>query len=720
MNVESPESATITPPPAISPASMAPSPTRHPLPPLTLFSVLVEVGLIVVALMLFARTYQDFTPTLRPQGTHWIFLTASGGYTQKISERTGAIPLWNPFVGTGEPMIEGLLSFVLNPLMLIPILWGGVVTGGKVAILLHIALMAGGGWLLGRLTRMRAPGRVMLALLLAGHGGWVAAVGEGHFQNGLSQAYIPWIFAGLLGTLYLRRRWPIVLLVVATALMLFAGSFWHVLPTAITCGLMAHIGVWDWRQGRLWLNPKALLRLCAAAVMIALLSAIRLLPQGNASQYTLRPTEQLIDFYDWSQVAEVYFAPTAGVVGTSYWLRYAYVFPSLIAAFLAALWLLVPGKHPANQFVVKVAIAAILGVLLYTWWAMGASSGFVWLYTQFPVLGNWRRMGRLAAAASPLIALLIALIFDAVVMRLYTLTRQREPLTIAWRWPRRNWRLPIGVAPALLMLTLVVGAFASTDVLNNWQRVAGLSPVKTQHGRFEGITFLRLLFPTKFLSIYTLDMATSIEFFDTLSRTLTGNPEIVVAVSAPSTGIGRFLAQPSEFVAGDNIGFLQDLAGAGYVPVPLSPADDGVAWAWTHPEALGYAFVVNRQLLEVPGRMRRTETQLIDTYTHNIDDIFLRVERHLPREMLVIHETAYPGWVVSVNGADAQTEVVGGRLAVSLPATLGPTDVKFSYRPTILYVGAAISGVGFALVVLFVFRGDRWLRRAVRQRLFHA
>jgi hypothetical protein len=696
---------------------------RYRLPPITLLSLIIEIGLVSLSLALFARSYQDFDPALRPRGGDWVYLTASGSYAGHILARTGAIPLWNPFVGGGEPLIEGIFSFVLNPFMFLPIAWGGLANGGKLAILIHLVLMASGGWLLGRVMRLRPPGRVALALLLAGHGGWVAAVGEGHYQIGLSQAYLPWVLAGLVGTLHLRRRWPIALLSVAATLMLFAGSFWHVLPTVITCALVTLLGIWEWRGlGRLGvrLNLKAAMRVVAALMLVALLSAIRLLPIVDVLRYTYHPAEELGDLYTLGEVLTVYLAPTAGSAGTAYWLRYAYTFPGLGALLLIGLLigvlLMGAGRVYAHPATVQVIVAAVVGIVLYTGWARGATPAFTWLYTTFPGLGHWRRMGRLAAAAAPLIALLIAMLADTVIMRLYALHREQgaegasQMQRPGLRGPRR---LPLAAVPLLMLIAVTVTGYGCFDVLNNWQRVAGLAPVDPFEGRFRGVSHIREVYPTRFLSIDTKDIATSAEFVAALARMLVGNPEVFLSGVPATIGTVRFYGQPAEFAAGMAADFLESRLDAGYQPVPGSPFVWVVA-AWEHPQALSYAFTVAPPTLRLPGPLLRSETQSVAQYAHRLDDIHLSVASHAPGDLLIVHETPFPGWVVRVDGQPAAVESIGWRLGVRLPATSGPTEVVFSYHPTWLYLGAVVSAVGVLAFVAFVFRWDRRVRRHPR------
>jgi uncharacterized membrane protein YfhO len=79
--------------------------------------------------------------------------------------------------------------------------------------------------------------------------------------------------------------------------------------------------------------------------------------------------------------------------------------------------------------------------------------------------------------------------------------------------------------------------------------------------------------------------------------------------------------------------------------------------------------------------------------------------------VLVVGETAYPGWEVSVNGESAPLESVGGLMGVTLPDQLtGTTQVIFSYRPYWLYVGGVITLMSALVFATYLLQLDRVVR----------
>ena len=158
---------------------------QYHLPPITRLAIIIELAIILGAVLLATRQQLNLSPILQWSGPDLPLLTHGAGFAARIFQETGAIPLWNPFIGNGEPMLESVQSFVLNPLMFGPILLLGSVIGTKVGILLHIVIMGLGGWALGRMLGLRWAGRIMLGVFLVGSGSMAAPMGRGLYQTTL-------------------------------------------------------------------------------------------------------------------------------------------------------------------------------------------------------------------------------------------------------------------------------------------------------------------------------------------------------------------------------------------------------------------------------------------------------------------------------------------------------------------------------------------------------
>jgi hypothetical protein len=278
-------------------------------------------------------------------------------------EHTGRIPLWNSWMGRGEPLLENSFSYVNNPLMFLPVLAWGPYDGAKIAVIAHAVIAGLGGWMLAYLAGLKTAGRLLSAGLFAGHGGIVGAIGMGFYQMSLSQAYVPWIYAGTIGTLRRRDRWSVGLLVVGTALLLFAGTFWYALPTAIGVALLVGFGLFEHdAAGRIRLNAVALRRIAVAAVLIGAVAAVRLIPQAVNHEYVTHVEEYFPNPpRDFGWTAGLYFSPTMPPDSQISSLYFFYTLsPVFLILLLVGRTLIIPvgGKTPGTgRLIIPAAIA---------------------------------------------------------------------------------------------------------------------------------------------------------------------------------------------------------------------------------------------------------------------------------------------------------------------------------------------------------------------------
>ncbi|HLY28281.1 MAG TPA: hypothetical protein VKQ72_18180, partial [Aggregatilineales bacterium] len=536
------------------------SPTRrsYHLPEISLLSAILEIAIILILVMNFTAIVRDPSGTQRIRGGEYSYLVSSGAVASVIYHRTGSIPLWNPFIGSGEPLFENPFSFILNPLMSLPIIWQGAVEGGKTGVMLNILLLAVGGWVLGRVLRLGWVSRVMLGLLLGGSGSVAGAIGMGFYQMGLSQAYVPWVIAGLIGTLYIPRRWPIALLVVSTMLLIFAGTFWYALTTAIVALAVSVFAIvwWDPQTRRVQVDRWMLKRLLLAGVMVIGVCAIRVLPQVATSGLVDHPKESLANSYDFSTMLTFYFStviassdPQLGITA----IYYHYILPPLFALVLVFLQLIVlPIRRFQRLGDWRIIVPGALAILFFTAWGQEGTIGVRWLYDNVPFLEQWRFVGRVMAAASPWVAIIAVIWLDNLIFQLLTYIKTLN---------RRSFGT-VFLPQAALILLLLVSLFSSLDVLGNWHRVAGTDTVDTVEN--QPVHYLRAQNPAKFLSVTTSSFFVYLPFYDSLTRAAYGNPDYH-ARGLPST-IGRNSAMSfeSEYAVGIDNGFLNTIEQTGY------------------------------------------------------------------------------------------------------------------------------------------------------------
>lgn len=690
-----------------------PMPTRrdtsYRLPPITLLTILFEFAVILAAAFFATRNMHNMSPNLQWTGPDLPLLTHSAAFASRIFQETGAIPLWNPFIGNGEPMLESIQSFILNPFMFAPILLLGPVVGSKVGILLHIVMMGLGGWTLGRMLGLRWAGRIMLGVFLLGSGSMAGQMGRGLYQLTLSQAYTPWIFAGLIGTLYTSRRWCVALLAVATTMLVFAGTFWYVLPTAISCALLTVVTLV--RKGEHLLEFKInwhiVRQLVIAALFMAGLCAIRLLPLNRDLLFHPIHSQDLEVSFQ-TKFSTYFFPITVTADGLDSWMNFHYVVPSLFAIIIVlAVVVLYASGYRREAFgppLLRILIPAVLIIILFTLWGQGTTEFLEWLYEQIPFLSDWRNPGRIAAAASIWVVVLAAIGFDTISQYLSQSLRRGEMLFQGFQLPDKSRLFAVSSRPLIAVL-LIGGVLAASDVLNNWDRYNELFNQRTEHsfrGEVDGLAYLRNRIPDAMLVVQTEGWVSHYGFVETLSRAMFGDHD-VFTMGMPSTiAAGNPMDYYGNFVVLTNYNYLYGIERNGFIPFMDAPLVDNQISTWYHPNVPAYAFLVSRtRLLTDNGeRLKGEETQPV-TYYHHINSVDVVVDDYPPDSVLVVNETNYPGWVVTVNGEPAILESAGGRLGILLPTIDVPGEplyVTFSYQPQLLRIGALIL---IATVIVF-------------------
>ncbi|MEP7290027.1 MAG: hypothetical protein ABI947_30130 [Chloroflexota bacterium] len=711
---------------------MSKSRAPYQLQPLSILTVLLELGIIIACGFYFSRGVQDWRPNVMFGGPDYPSAMHQSSFVWAVFHKTGAIPLWDPFIGYGEPMFENLASSALNPLLMVPVLIFGPVQGGKVALFFHIFLMGVGGWLLARVLRLNWPGRIMLGLLITGSGSIVAQFGDGFIHLAFPQVYIPYAFAGLIGTLYLRRRWPIVMLAVASALMPYSGGEWYVLPTAIMATLLSGFAILNWEPTqKTWnIDWRMVRRLVGATVLTVGLVAIRFLSLHR--ELVFHPANWAGPSAEFLDMLKTYFVPyTPRPDYGDLWINYHYVVPMAFAIFLLVLRTVLYRPSGINRVGVwRIIVPALILILILTIWAMGDTPFVEWLYQTIPFLVDWKNSGRIAAGASIWVIALVAIWFDDVVFILLQMVKRIPPKTNPQDMLtpivklKRLLRLPRIVAQGAVIIVLGVGLFAAFDALYNWTRLVTTYYVNQYNpDEWIGLTYLRSQHPNEFLSVLTQGWINHFGFVENLGRTTHGDATIFTNGLPSTIGPDWIMNSSPEYSVGANLNYIGWLKDNGYTPVLGAPPEsyNKQPTAWYYADGVDYAFWVPRTTLisRDPNNGKaliRSETQPV-TYFHRVDSVLVLPENYPPDSVMVINETAYPGWIVTVDGKEATIESVGGRLAVALPdraSGTGSTEVLFTYRPLPLFAGAAITVLTALMCIVFLLRADERIPVTVR------
>jgi hypothetical protein len=203
--------------------------------------------------------------------------------------RAGRLPLWNPYLFMGTPLLANSQAAVLYPLHW-PLLWLSAPKQIAWSIVLHIWLAGAGTYLFARrVTRLR-PLAAMVAALVFALGGFLGAQVE-HMNQLNASAWLPWLLLCLEAARGQgRQRWLGLLAgggVVGLALL--AGHTQAAYIVLFGAGVyaalrgLASVRKPKWRQGAV-----TLALLAAMSLIGAILAVGQLLPTLELSQLSVR------------------------------------------------------------------------------------------------------------------------------------------------------------------------------------------------------------------------------------------------------------------------------------------------------------------------------------------------------------------------------------------------------------------------------------------------
>lgn len=667
--------------------------------------------IVLLAASITVPTYysEDRHEIMQPWGRELEWLTGHGLVAAQGLQQYGNIPMWNPFYRLGAPLVDNHFSYLLNPFVSAPtLLTGDIRNGTKLAITTGAIIAGIGGWFLAQTLGMRWQTRLLLGALLLGRASMESMIDEGFFQLGLQQAYFPWVIAATYRVLLGRQRWPIVMLALAMTLLFFTGNIWYILPMSLSVGALALIFAFHNRR----VNIQGILRLAAATVLAFCLMAAQALPtllnystyigahepEVDAGETLLQPylvpllyvtsepaLLELLDIYE----------PRFGRAGNARFYMYAaYVAPFSFVLLLLSLLFLLPIPHTEHGR--RLWLVGLALTLLFAAWGAGGTQLWRFLYEHIEALSSWRFVGRAFSVSSFWFAVLVALLFETVLRAIHQ---------------RPNWLLRI---VGTWVLTVSV-ALVTLDVRGGWAPRTLYSDTYVD----SCLRALRDEFPDEELVVWKYNYQDLYAFIETETRLYNIEADYM-PLSQPNTiGPARLdLRQlmPAfimNYQIGDTIaeerGFQPyDLPGQPECffrnPEPNHP------YAFTLPDV----YIVDDPDGQIPVRVANPITD----YRHYYDTVALAVTAGPDARILVIQETAYPGWQVWVDGEAAQYEVFGGMNAVILPPKPEGTAyaVVFMYRPPLYLLGSALTLSATAVSIAYVLRLDRPMWRVWQRR----
>jgi hypothetical protein len=317
----------------------------------------------------------------------------------------GHLPNWNPYIGIGEPFWNDAFNYLLNPVSSLPLLLMDGVTGSKVSFCLTLLIAGYNMWAFGYALGVGSLARVTMGALYMMSGGIAGKFYPGHFQLGLSLAWVPLVFATLWWTLHSRDRRAPVCLAIAFALLFFAGNIYYTLHTLLSCFVIVVFHLFSgWR-----LRWDRVRRLILGGVFAFGLAALQFMPiwsvqdsiaGGHGSDLDLHDRysfDQAVinmttPFEDWRKYESSMYGLFPGV-------DYNYVGSLTTIPVAAAGAVLLFGWWMPRRFQLKLRaalIALILAVIMLIW-GTGQSALLQYLYANVSLLAEFRYIGRALA-----------------------------------------------------------------------------------------------------------------------------------------------------------------------------------------------------------------------------------------------------------------------------------------------------------------------------------
>lgn len=382
-----------------------------------------------------------------------------------LSERApgiGHLPAWNPYLGTGTPLINNAFFYLFNPLMSLPVLLLGPVQGTKVAIIAGLLVAGINMWLLAKAIGFGRLARVTTAALYMLSGGLIAKFYSGHFQLGLSLVWLPLVLAGFWWTLQTPRRLPPVLTALAFALMFFSGNIYYTLHAMLCCGVMLLVQLF--RKDRPPLKPM-LGRAAIAAGLTLGLCMIQFLPVWTvrsqvshdplvfdlqtgqiASQYSLGQAlaNLIMPWQAWDQLRN----PPANLLVA---VDYAYIGPLPFILMISLAFV----RQKRWRSMGLIALVLALGMMI---WGAGQSFVVNGLYRHIALLSEFRYIGRAHTVA----ALWWIVLTGVAVDNLWRSVRKRH----------HALHIPVRLLRVMAVSALLWGMFLIYSLSNNSTRLA--------------------------------------------------------------------------------------------------------------------------------------------------------------------------------------------------------------------------------------------------------
>jgi hypothetical protein len=205
--------------------------------------------------------------------------------------RAGRLPLWNPYLFMGAPLLANSQVAALYPLHW-PLLWLSTPKQIAWTIVLHVWLASAGTYLFARGPLRLRPLAAFVPAVVFALGGFLGAQVE-HVNQLNASAWLPWLLLcleGALGPRFQRERWLVLLCGGGIAgLVLLAGHTQAAYIVFFGAGVYALLrGLPDFRARRWLAGLRGVGTLAVMSLIGAILAAGQLLPTLELSRLSVR------------------------------------------------------------------------------------------------------------------------------------------------------------------------------------------------------------------------------------------------------------------------------------------------------------------------------------------------------------------------------------------------------------------------------------------------
>jgi hypothetical protein len=604
-------------------------------------------------------------------------------------------PLWNPVVGTGRSLIADPFLFFFNPFLSVPMAIFGVINGSKVAVILNFFIAGLGMWLVGRELKFNRITRMWCSLLYMLSGAIPAHLWTGQLQLAFALGWLPWAFAGILWTIKRSSLVSLLLACLTQALFFFTGNLYYQLY-AFFCFLILGISfVIDW--GQLRLKRGIIHRILLMGVISLGLISIQFLPEF-ASHSDVQNLGGFLDEeteYSGSQLPEhailnyfvsdleYYKDPILDKIPypqESY--RYIGIMPFLLLLFL------VPTIKRGNR---KEIIVFGLCFLLMLAWTDIRYSFVKTLYRSIPLLDQFRWPGRALSVGG----------FFLILISSYC-------LNYLWEWLQSNISIDkkglvdglsrgTSLLYSISLILLVIGLFLSTrHVYLKNQDLIYLE--KTSEPEIKvALAWLRNNDPNPFsiYSSHTIATKSTLDLYKYHLRSPTIVDGWIPATTTLTLGSLELNSlQPKYWLtwAWDEIDHSNH--DSVYMIGPLQ--------IWSNPNTYPYAFLMPIvPLLSGNPVLPNTVQPVTDVQRGGCNRVVVEAEPS-QESVLVVSESWFSGWKVSIDQKPAELTSVSNLLAVQISP--GRHTVEFEYSPFSFKIGAFITISTLLFIVLAFIR----------------